>query len=311
MDTFTVSEADAGARLDTWLSGRLSVSRSQLQQQVKQGAATVNGKKASPHYVIKPGDEVSFEAMADERIEPRTIRAKTLMPEIDVVAELPGYVIINKPAGLLMHPASETSDEPTVVDWLLGRYPKARNVGEDPLRPGIVHRLDREASGLAALATTQAAFDNLKEQFQKRTITKRYTALVFGGDMPESGEINFKIERSTQGGKMAARPLSQEGRSAVTEFSVVQRFHNYCLLSVVIKTGRTHQIRVHMSAYNHPIVGDDIYGGPKHRTLNKKFKLGRIFLVATELGFADLEGKRHDFSVSLPADLQEFLKQIK
>ena len=226
------------------------------------------------------------------------------------------FLIINKPAGLLVHGANHIK-EPTLADQLLKKYPELAKVGEDPCRPGIMHRLDKQVSGLMAVAKTQIAFNHLKKQFQDRTITKIYTALVYGKIERDEDEINFPIQRSSKGHKMAALPLTtkgqatQEGRQAITEFEVIKRFINYTLLKVKIKTGRTHQIRVHLSAYGHPVVGDDLYGTRKTKEKNKKLNLGRIFLVANKLSFIDLNGKQKTFKIDLPEELKNFLKKIK
>lgn len=226
------------------------------------------------------------------------------------------FIIVNKPAGLLTH-GSDQIKEKTLSDQLIADYPELKKIGEDPYRPGIMHRLDRLASGLIAVARAQASFDNLKAQFQKRTIIKKYTALVYGRVDKDEDEINFPIRRSTKGFKMAAIPVTNKGkittngRIAISEFAVITHYINYTLLKVKIKTGRTHQIRCHLAAYGHPLVGDDIYSTKKTRIKNKKLNLDRIFLVADELSFRDLAGRQHKFSIGLPAGLKNFLKLIK
>jgi 23S rRNA pseudouridine1911/1915/1917 synthase len=238
------------------------------------------------------------------------------MNNFQKIFEDENYLVINKPAGLLVHGADHIQ-EPTMVDQLLKKYPSLIKVGDDPNRPGLIHRLDKSASGLLVIAKTQKNFDNLKKQFQKRTIGKYYTALVYGQIAKDEGKINFPIKRSSRGYKMAALPLvakgtaNTEGRQAITEFEVVKRFINYTLLKIKTKTGRTHQVRVHLSAYGHPIVGDDLYGTRKTKEKNRKLKLGRIFLVADELSFVDLHKEKKEFKIKLPPELRIFLKQIK
>ena len=161
------------------------------------------------------------------------------------------------------------------------------------------------------------SFDNLKNQFKNRTVKKTYTALVFGQMEGEGERITFPIKRSTKGFKMAAIPNTNrgetnlDGRRAITDFWVEKKFINYTLLKVKIKTGRTHQIRVHMTAYGHPIVGDDLYGTKKTRIKNKKLDLGRIFLVARKLSFVNLAGEEKTYEVAMPSELQEFMKKVK
>jgi 23S rRNA pseudouridine1911/1915/1917 synthase len=226
------------------------------------------------------------------------------------------FIVINKPAGLIVHGAEHITEH-SLTDEIIKKYPEVAKVGDDPERPGLMHRLDKLASGLMVIARTQDSFDNLKKQFQKREVEKIYTTLVYGKIPQDDGEINFPIDRSAKGFKMAALPLTkdgesnEDGRRAISEFSVIQRFINYTLLRVKIKTGRTHQIRVHMAAYGHPVVGDDLYGTSKTKVKNKKLALSRIYLVASELSFKDLAGKTHRFKIDLPEEFNNLLKNIK
>lgn len=226
------------------------------------------------------------------------------------------YLIIDKPAGLLTHGAKHIK-EPSLAEQLSNEYPKIKKIGDDPFRPGIIHRLDKLASGLLVVAKTQASFDSLKEQFKKRTIKKCYSALVYGQIDKDEDEINFPIARSAKGYKMAALPFTHKnkknnnGRLAETEFFVIKRYINYTLLNVKIKTGRTHQIRVHLAAYGHPIAGDDLYGTKKTKSKNLKLNLGRLFLVSRELNFCDSDGREQTYQIDLPNDLKKFLEKIK
>jgi len=249
----------------------------------------------------------------------------TTVPEI--ISETDDYLVINKPAGLAVHGGGNLT-EPTLADWLINYYPKIKKVGDDSVRPGIVHRLDKEVSGLMVIAKNQKSVTALKEQFKSREIVKEYLALVYGQVANDEGLIDFPIKRSQTGHKMAALPRNTEellirhnpknrdkgiiggffkARTALTEFSVVKRFVNYTLLQVKIKTGRTHQIRVHLFAYGHPLAGDNLYYTKKSALKNKKIALGRVFLVANHLAFTDLEGKPHKFSLALPPELLEKL----
>jgi 23S rRNA pseudouridine1911/1915/1917 synthase len=226
------------------------------------------------------------------------------------------FIVINKPAGLLVHGAKHITEN-NLTDELLKKFPEIAKVGDDPERPGLMHRLDKLASGLMVIARTQDSFNNLKKQFQERQVQKIYTALVYGQIDKDEGEIDFPIERSVKGYKMAALPRTKNGkvningRAAITEFFVLQKFINYNLIQVKIKTGRTHQIRVHLAAYDHPLVGDDLYGTSKTKIKNKKLGTQRIFLVATELAFSDLSGENHHFQIELPEEFDNFLKRIK
>lgn len=180
-----------------------------------------------------------------------------------------------------------------------------------------MHRLDKLASGILVIAKTQDSFDNLKKQFQDRIVKKYYTALVYGRIDKDEDTINFPIERSAKGYKMAAKPRTvrgqvyQNGKRAITEFKVIKRYINYTLLEVRIKTGRTHQIRVHLSAYGYPVVGDDLYGTKKTKDKNKKLGLNRLYLVANKIEFNDLNRNSHSFSIEIPDNFKKFLTQIK
>ncbi|MEI6835296.1 MAG: RNA pseudouridine synthase [Candidatus Falkowbacteria bacterium] len=248
-----------------------------------------------------------------------------------VIFENDDYLIINKPAGLIVHGGPGINEE-VLTDWLRFAYPEIESVGEDPLRPGIVHRLDKEASGLMIIAKNQKAFNYFKKQFQNRHITKKYLALAHGQISKDEDVINFPIRRARDGYKMAALPVGSEtisdknkpnnrdrgtlkaqdeSKEAITEFSVIKKYINYTLLDVKIKTGRTHQIRVHFYAYGHPLLGDPLYFTKKTKVKNQKVNLGRIFLVAYELNFKDLNGEKQKFNLDLPNDLETFLEKTK
>jgi len=238
------------------------------------------------------------------------------MLKYKTIFENEDFLIINKPAGLLTHGAPHIKEK-SLVDQLLKEHPEISGVGEEPERPGVMHRLDKLASGLLVIAKTQEMFDHLKSQFKKRTVSKIYTALVYGKIEKDEDEITFPIKRSTKGNKMAALPntcrgkTQEDGRTAITEFEIIKRLINYTLLKVKIKTGRTHQIRVHMAAYGHPIAGDDLYGTKKTKEKNHKLNLERIFLTATELSFMDLKNEKHKFKINLPLDFKNLLKIVK
>lgn len=245
----------------------------------------------------------------------------------EMIFEDENYLVINKPAGLIVHGAPHIEGV-TLADLLIAKYPEIKNVGEDELRPGIVHRLDKDVSGLMVVAKNNESFLNLKEQFKERDVNKTYLALAHGQIQKDYDDINFAIKRAKEGYKMAAMPLNTEelltrrspksrdkgnieglfkARIASTSFKVIQRFVNYTYLEVIIKTGRTHQIRVHFSAYGHPLAGDNLYCTRKTKEKNKRLKLDRIFLVASKLSFSDLKGERKDFSIDLPKELKAAL----
>jgi len=249
--------------------------------------------------------------------------------DIEILFEDEDVLVINKPSGLIVHEGDNT-EEKTLADFLVGYYPKLKGVGEDDKRPGIVHRLDKEVSGLMVVAKNNESFQSLKKQFKTRTIKKEYTALAFGKVSKDEGEILFPIVRAKSGHRMAALPLSpgkekkrpsnrdrgnldarEKSREAITKFVVEKRWPHFTLLKVRIKTGRTHQIRVHLSAYGHPLLGDDLYATPKTKVRNQKIALGRIFLVAQTLRFKGLDGEKQEYKIDLPPVLSKFLIALK
>lgn len=318
--SITIFIDQPGLRLDKFLVAYLKdKSRSEIQKMVRSKVVTVNNKIVLPHYFLKEGDKIKItdEKTAEKIIKKTGTKIPKKRSKLAVVKETDDYLIVNKPAGLLVHTTEKNQTEPTLVDAVLKDYPKISKVGEDPDRPGIVHRLDKDVSGLMIIAKNQDFFDFIKDQFQNRKIKKIYTALVHGQIEKESDQINFPIKRSISGHKMSALPCTikgernPEGKTAITEFEIIKRFINYTLLRVRIKTGRTHQIRAHLSAYGHPVVGDALYGTSKTRIKDKKLDLGRIFLVSTELSFVDLGREKQEFNIKLPKELKIILEKIK
>jgi 23S rRNA pseudouridine1911/1915/1917 synthase len=238
--------------------------------------------------------------------------------QIKIIAETPDYLVLNKPAGILVHP-TQANETDTLADWLKENYPKIKKVGDAPERPGIVHRLDREASGLLVVAKNQKMFDVLKKQFQEREIEKEYLVLVYEKILADEGEIDFEIDRGREG-RMVSRPRidktllknvdkDQPGKESLTEFWVEKRYARFTLLRVRIHTGRMHQIRVHMFAYNHPVVGDQLYLNRKLIKKNEQ-KIDRLFLHSAKLCFNDLKGEKKCFESELPLELKEYLKKL-
>ncbi|OGH70184.1 MAG: hypothetical protein A2754_02170 [Candidatus Magasanikbacteria bacterium RIFCSPHIGHO2_01_FULL_47_8] len=343
--TITVSKEAHNQRLDTFLSTELSLSRSQVQKMIESKQITVNGKppkKAGGQ--VKEGNVIVISSHSEKSLSKKTTDRDPLMKDREtssaraslgmtrmltptIIAETPDYIVIEKPTGILTHPTM-AEEENTVANFIVEKYPEIKKVGDDPIRPGIVHRLDKEASGLLVIARTQKMFNHLKEQFKNRTIEKEYLALAHGKVAKDWDEINFPITRSDTADRMAARPLSvipakagiqdvdsrfhgndNGEKSAKTEFWIEQRFVNFTLLRVKIHTGRMHQIRVHLFAYNHPLVGDPLYIQKKRKHMWDE-KLGRLFLHAVKLSFLDLAGERQTFESALPQELTEFLKQL-
>jgi 23S rRNA pseudouridine1911/1915/1917 synthase len=223
-----------------------------------------------------------------------------------IIKKTTTYLVIEKPSGLLVHPTSPKAKEESLLTWLGKKFPETKKIG-DPERPGLVHRLDKDVSGLMVIPRTEEMYEHLKTQFQEHTVEKHYTALVHGKVGKDTGEITFKIARSNSRARMAARPDDEEGREAHTEFETLKRLVGSSLLDVRIHTGRTHQIRAHMFGYGHPVVGDTLY---RHKNTKLKRTPDRIFLHSTKLAFTDLKGKRVEFDSPLPESLENFLTTL-
>lgn len=310
-------------RLDIHLAQKYPhYSRSHLQKLIKSGAVLVNNKIVTPHYQLKPTDKITENLTPPEKIN--------LSPDasikLDIIYEDANYLVVNKPPGLIVHP-SESAKSRTLVNALLAYYPPIKNIGDKKSicdfqfaicnhRPGIVHRLDRTVSGLMVVAKTQAAFNNLKLQFQNRKIKKEYTALVYGNVSRDQGEINLAIGRSKKGNKMSARTQPKEkDKAALTRYRVIKRFKNFTLLKIQTLTGRTHQIRVHLHAIGHPIVNDPLYksksvkkegSGIRHQASGP-----RLFLHADFLEFRDLNNQPKTFKLTLPKELKNILEKLQ
>lgn len=237
---------------------------------------------------------------------------------ISIIVAEKNYLVINKSAGLIVHPPKDNFDKPTLIDWLVQQYPEVKTVGDDTkLRPGIVHRLDREASGLMVIARNQETFNWLKSQFQQRKVLKEYLSLVYGQIKKEEGEISLPLNKGT--GRTKVKPRGSDSQAcnikrAVTQFEVLERFQHYTLIKVRIKTGRTHQIRAHFANYGHSIVGDIKYchsRDRKRKAFTKFIKSDRLFLHSHRLGFYDLDQKWQEYALDLPEELQHFLATLK
>lgn len=313
-ERFTVESWNAGIRLDRFLVAMTKQSRNHVQQLIEDDRVFVNGKTENKHHAVREKDIIEIlpatpSPSPDSNLSNLPRRQAGLQPLI--IDETDNYLVIEKPSGLLVHPnapLSEDDNEPTLVDWLRKKVRNIDSVGELH-RPGLVHRLDREVSGLMVIAKTPQSYEHLKEQFKKRQIMKVYTALVAGGPADDDGTISFRIARSKRTPRrMAARPESADGKEAVTKYDVLQRFKNATLLSVRILTGRTHQIRTHLFAKGWPVVGDTLY---THKDAPKLPPLSRPFLHASKLGFEDMQKQWKEYENELPEELQNYLKTLR
>jgi 23S rRNA pseudouridine1911/1915/1917 synthase len=322
MQTFLVTTDQTAKRLDVALVELMGLTRSQVQKLIIDDLVKVNGKlpkKAGD--LVSVGDTITVQPK--ETLEEKTKRmddAGELMPVKKaigiprILAATPDFIVVEKPSGMLTHP-TQAGETDTLADFIVKKYPEVKKVGDDTERPGIVHRLDKEASGLLVIARTQAMFEHLKNQFKNRTIGKHYFALVHDPMPRLEDTISFPIERSENADRMSALPktekglATEKGKEALTEFEVIKNFVNFSLIDVNIHTGRMHQIRAHFFAYNHPVVGDPLYVQKKRpRTWDNR--CGRLFLHSYKLSFVDLEGLPQEFEVPLPQELEQFLTQI-
>lgn len=292
-------------RIDVALAASLDLSRAKVQKLILDGVVLVDGVVANRHQKITERSVVKIDD-AKANAEPP---APLAPPALDILYEDTDVIVVNKPAGLLVHPTL-ISTEPTLVDALRAHVPTIETVGDDKARAGIVHRLDKEASGVLIAAKTNDAFAHLKAQFANRKTEKHYTVLVMGSVNDDSGTITFPIGRSKTKARMAARPMSQDGKDAITHFDVIERFTSTTLLDVRIETGRTHQIRAHMFALGNPVAGDKLYV----KKGLKQLPLGRLFLHARSLAIELPNGEQQTFEAPLPqalADLQSTLMKTE
>ena len=320
---FQSSSLDAGKRLDAFLAEKIEGwSRSRLQKLVADGDVLVNEKESKPSYKLRAGDSVEVELTELPAVE--------FAPEnipLDVVYEDEFLAVINKPAGMVVHPGAGVSSG-TLANALAFKFKikneelKTGNGADEQskidnlkAKVGIVHRIDKDTSGLIIVAKTQEIHEALSEQFRSREIFKSYVALVHGEPEEDRGEIDAPIAREKHNRtKMAVRA---HGRNALSLWKVKKRFEKFALLAVEIKTGRTHQIRVHLASINHPIVGDETYNAGRDKTvfdltIRKAIAdLNRFFLHAEKLAFTHPEtGERLDFTAPLPDELTDFLELL-
>lgn len=299
----SLTPTTSGVRFDQFVAAELGIARTKALALIKAGHATIDGAPAKAHTPVREGQRVEVELPTDAPVVPKAV------PALSIVYEDADILVVNKPAGLLVHPTSVTDPAPSLSASAVAHDPAIGQVGENPLRPGIVHRLDKDVSGVMVIAKTNESFHRLKAAFKNREVGKTYTALVYGTVPKAHDVITLKIARSKSKGRMVSRPESQDGKDAITEYDVVDRFKVATLLNVRIYTGRTHQIRTHMRAINHPVVGDTLYG-KVHMKHIRPIDLGRLFLHSTTLTLPMADGSTKTFEAPLPEDLAELLKTL-
>jgi len=302
-----VPQGSGSNRLDLYLSGleELSLSRSQIQRLIKEGSITINGKKVKPNHKIRPGEKVAIVIPPPKPLE--------VVPEdipLDIYYEDSSVIVVNKPPNMVVHPAHGNWNG-TLVNALLFHCKGLSGIGGS-IRPGVVHRLDKDTSGLLVFAKDDNAHKSLSRQIRERLVKRRYLAIVLG-DLEGSGKIEAPIGRAiTDRKKMSVK--TRKGREAITYYKVLDRLGQATLVEVTLGTGRTHQIRVHFSSIKHPVLGDPVYGGRRFRIEDQRLKtiINRQMLHAKTLGFFHPKtGDYLEFSSPIPQDMKDVLNGLQ
>ena len=304
--TFRVPPEAHGERVDVYLAQFTPVgpSRAYVQRLIARGLVQINGRPTKAAYRVAEGDEVWVGVPPPE--QPADLKPEAI--PLDIVYEDDHIVVVNKPRGMPVHPGVGNPTG-TLVNALLARYPSLSGVA-GVMRPGIVHRLDKDTTGLLVVAKTNDAHLGLTRQLKERTIQRIYWAIVRGQPGADEGLIDAPIGRHpTDRLRMA---VVAGGRSAVTRFRVLERFGDYSLLQVKLETGRTHQIRVHMAYIGHPIAGDPVYGAGRGSKARGELGLAAQALHARELAFAHpVTGEPMHFTAPLPKDMEQALERLR
>ena len=299
MPKIIVVQSDANKRLDVFLQEILKSSRSHIKNMIDCGCVLYNGKAVKSGQKLKPNDVVEYQDLPQKELD---LSAQNI--DIDIVYEDSDMAIINKPQGMVVHPAGG-SESGTLVNALLFHIKDLSTIN-GVVRPGIVHRLDKNTSGLLVIAKNDKAHINLQKQIQTKTCHRHYFALCNGNFKENTGTITTHIDRSKKDRKQMAVCDDNQGKLAITHYNVIQRYDGYTLVEFVLETGRTHQIRVHCKHINHPIVGDDVYG------TKDKIKTNGQLLHAYKLELDQpTTQKRMTFEVPLPKYFEDILKKLK
>lgn len=295
-----IRSADAGRRVDVFLAEAAGLSRSRVQSMISEGLVLIDGVPVKKNHHMAAGETIEWTVPEKHPcgVEPEAI-------PLDVVYEDEHIVVVDKPAGMVMYPGPGHEGH-TLSNALLARYPEVSEVGGEG-RPGVFHRLDRDTSGLVAVARTEEAYLAMVDRISAREVERVYLALATGSIAAEQGTIDAPMDRSPHNRKKMA-VVASGGREAVTRFKVLERYEGYTLLEVRLETGRTHQIRVHLSYIGHPVAGDPEYSRGRAR---KELGLERQFLHATRLSFMHpVTAERLEFSSELPEDLRTVLLDL-
>lgn len=305
---FLIKESYVGKRLDIFISEKLIIPRTKAQEIIKKKLVKVNNLIKSKSYKLRLNDKVEILPISDFNYEAED---KILIPQnipIEILYQDKYLVVISKPTGMVVYPCPGHQDG-TVMNALAYHVKKLANVG-GPLRPGVVHRLDKETSGVMVIAFNDEAYYKLVESFKKREVKKEYLVLVYG-EIKGSGIINMPIGRSLHNRKkMSVR--AKKAKEAITEWEVIKNFKNYTLLKIRILTGRTHQIRVHFSSIGHPVLGDKTYGRKTYIEFEKKkIPVSRQMLHALSIEFVHpITNKLLKFESQIPEDMEKIIKLL-
>ena len=298
---YTVTEADSGKRLDAYLAAVSGESRSAVQKAIDEGRVELNGQKCDKKTAVRAGDEVSLALIE----EPEEYEAEPENIPLDVVYEDDDIIVINKPSGMVVHPAPG-NERGTLVNALLYHCRGSLSGIGGVMRPGIVHRIDKDTSGLLVCAKCDLAHRSLSEQIERHGVVREYHALVNGGFKSDTGTVDLPIGRHPVDRKRMAVLTSPtaHAKPAVTHWSVIQRYGAVSYLKLLLETGRTHQIRVHMSHTGHPLLGDTVYGGGKSRFEKEHARLlsGQALHARRLSLIHPRSGEPMTFECDLPAD---------
>ena len=299
MQKVDIQQDDIGKRLDVFLQEKLNQSRSHIKNMIELDCVLHNGKVVKSGQKLKPNDIVEYQDLPQKQLD--------LSPQnigIDIVYQDNDMAIINKPQGMVVHPAGG-SESGTLVNALLFHLNDLSTIN-GVVRPGIVHRLDKNTSGLLVVAKNDKAHINLQKQIQTKTCHRHYIALCHGSFKQDNGTVTTYIGRSPKDRKQMAVCDASFGKLAITHYNVLKRYEGYTLVEFILETGRTHQIRVHCKHINHPIVGDDVYGA------KDKIKTNGQLLHAYKLELDQpTTNKRMSFEVPLPAYFEQILNKLK
>ena len=299
MNKYIVKKEDENKRIDKLISEKYdNISRVTIQRMINEGNLLVNNNKIKSSYKVNIGDTIEFSLD-----EPEELNIKAQDIPLNVIYEDNDIIVINKEKGMVVHPGNGRT-EGTLVNALMSRCKESLSGIGGKIRPGIVHRLDKDTSGIIIVAKNDKAHINLSEQIKNRKVNKYYVALVRGNVTENNATINMPIARSSKDRKKMA--VSEKGKEAITHFKVLKRYNGYTLLEVKIDTGRTHQIRVHLSEIGYPVVGDEVYSNGKN-----KFGVKGQCLHAKRIEFIHpVTNKKMVLEAELPVYFKNILKEL-